>query len=95
LRKLGADVYVEGRTAVVSGPTRLHGGTVTVPDIRSGAALVVAALCANGTTTLDNIYHLDRGYQDLVGKLETAGAHISRVESEDSARPDLSRVVGD
>src|SRR5207248_10110289 len=45
LRKLGADIYVEGRSAIVSGPSTLHGGTVTVPDIRSGAALVVAALC--------------------------------------------------
>jgi UDP-N-acetylglucosamine 1-carboxyvinyltransferase len=96
LRKLGADVHVEGRSALVSGPSALHGGAVTVPDIRSGAALVVAALCAEGTTVLHNIYHLDRGYQELVGKLEGLGAHITRVESEvDDARPDLSRVVGD
>jgi UDP-N-acetylglucosamine 1-carboxyvinyltransferase len=96
LRKLGADVHVEGRSAMVSGPSALHGGDVTVPDIRSGAALVVAALCAEGTTVLHNIYHLDRGYQELVGKLEGLGAHITRLESEvDDARPDLSRVVGD
>ena len=96
LRKLGADVHVEGRSAIVSGPSALHGGAVTVPDIRSGAALVVAALCAEGTTVLNNIYHLDRGYQELVGKLEGLGAHITRVESEvGDARPDLSRVVGD
>jgi UDP-N-acetylglucosamine 1-carboxyvinyltransferase len=96
LRKLGADVHVEGRSAIVSGPSALHGGAVTVPDIRSGAALVVAALCAEGTTVLHNIYHLDRGYQELVGKLEGLGAHITRVESEvGDARPDLSRVVGD
>jgi UDP-N-acetylglucosamine 1-carboxyvinyltransferase len=96
LRKLGADIHVEGRSAIVSGPSALHGGAVTVPDIRSGAALVVAALCAEGTTVLDNIYHLDRGYHELVGKLEGLGAHITRVESEvGDARPDLSRVVGD
>ena len=94
LRKLGADVYVEGRSAIISGPTALHGGKVSVPDIRSGAALVVAALCARGTTQLDNIYHLDRGYEDLIGKLEGMGAHITRVEG-DEIQPDLSRVVGD
>jgi UDP-N-acetylglucosamine 1-carboxyvinyltransferase len=95
LRKLGADIYVEGRSAIVSGPTTLHGGTVTVPDIRSGAALVVAALCAKGTTALDNIYHLDRGYQDMVSKLQEVGAHITRVGAEAEQRQDLSRVVGD
>jgi UDP-N-acetylglucosamine 1-carboxyvinyltransferase len=96
LRKLGADIYVEGRSAIVSGPTALHGVRVTVPDIRSGAALVVAALCASGTTVLDNIYHLDRGYQEIVGKLQGLGAHIRRVEGEvGDVRPDLSRVVGD
>jgi len=95
LRKLGADVRVEGRTAIISGPNALHGGTVNVPDIRSGAALVVAGLCARGTTVLDNIYHLDRGYQDMVAKLERLGAHITRVDGEAEIRPDLSRVVGD
>src|ERR1700730_15765548 len=96
LRKLGADIYVEGRSAMVSGPSTLHGGSVRVPDIRSGAALVVAALCATGTTTLDNIYHLDRGYQDIVAKLERLGAHTSRVGDTGDVRPfDLSRVVGD
>ena len=58
------------------------------------AALVVAALCARGTTVLDNIYHLDRGYQDIVRKLEALGAHITRVDGE-AADQDLSRVVGD
>jgi UDP-N-acetylglucosamine 1-carboxyvinyltransferase len=96
LRKLGADIHVEGRSAIVSGPSTLHGGAVSVPDIRSGAALVVAALCARGTTALDNIYHLDRGYEDIVSKLEGLGAHITRVENEaDDIHPDLSRVVGD
>jgi UDP-N-acetylglucosamine 1-carboxyvinyltransferase len=95
LRKLGADIYVEGRSAIVTGRTELHGAQVTVPDIRSGAALVVAALCARGTTELSNIYHLDRGYQDMVSKLESLGAHITRVGGAPESRPDLSRVVGD
>ena len=94
LRKLGADIYVEGRSAIVTGPTPLRGASVTVPDIRSGAALVVAALCAEGTSTLDNIYHLDRGYEDMVAKLEGLGARLRRV-GEDDVQADLSRVVGD
>ncbi len=96
LRKLGADIYVEGRSAIISGPSHLHGGSVRVPDIRSGAALVVAALCARGTTLLENIFHLDRGYEDLVEKLEGLGAHVVRTESPTpDPRPDLSKVVGD
>ncbi|MDQ6884365.1 MAG: hypothetical protein M3077_09065, partial [Candidatus Dormibacteraeota bacterium] len=74
----------------------LHGGSVRVPDIRSGAALVVAALSARGTTVLENIFHLDRGYEDLVLKLEHLGAHVVRTESQaPEPRPDLSKVVGD
>ena len=95
LRKLGADVHVEGRSAIVSGPSSLHGGAVSAPDIRSGAALVVAGLFAKGTTTIDNVYHLDRGYQDIVAKLEGVGAHVTRVAGDNEVRPDLSRVVGD
>jgi UDP-N-acetylglucosamine 1-carboxyvinyltransferase len=96
LRKLGADIYVEGRSAIVSGPNSLQGAPVSVPDIRSGAALVVAALCAKGTTVLNNIYHLDRGYQEIVQKLQGLGAQITRVDGEASdVRHDLHRVVGD
>lgn len=96
LRKLGADIYVEGRSAIVSGPSQLHGGSVRVPDIRSGAALVVAALCARGTTVLENVFHLDRGYEDLVEKLEGLGARLKRTENHaGEVRPDLSKVVGD
>jgi UDP-N-acetylglucosamine 1-carboxyvinyltransferase len=97
LRKLGANIYVEGRSAMVAGPSRLQGATVQVPDIRSGAALVVAALCAEGTTVLENVYHLDRGYQDIVAKLQGMGAQVTRVQSETGKdlQPDLSKVIGD
>ncbi|GAC1478544.1 MAG: UDP-N-acetylglucosamine 1-carboxyvinyltransferase [Candidatus Dormibacteria bacterium] len=97
LRKLGADIYVEGRSAMVSGPSALHGESVRVPDIRSGAALVVAALCARGTTVLENVFHLDRGYEDLVEKLEHLGARVKRIENStpDPRPPDLSKVIGD
>ena len=60
------------------GPSELHGTDVVVPDIRSGAALVIAALCARGVTELHHAWHVDRGYQDLVGKLSELGARIER-----------------
>jgi UDP-N-acetylglucosamine 1-carboxyvinyltransferase len=70
---------------------------VSAPDIRSGAALVVAGLCAEGTTMIDNVYHLDRGYEGIEAKLSALGAHITRRMGEAGSvfRPDLSKVVGD
>jgi UDP-N-acetylglucosamine 1-carboxyvinyltransferase len=97
LAKMGARVAVEGRSATITGPTRLHGAAVSVPDIRSGAALVIAALCAEGTTELENVFHLDRGYESLEGKLRSLGAGVERVRpgpGETRAR-DLSGVIGD
>lgn len=78
LNRMGARISVEGRTCFVHGPTPLHGTEVKVTDIRSGAALVIAALCASGTTELHQAWHVDRGYQDLVGKLGDLGARIER-----------------
>lgn len=78
LVKMGADITVKGRMALVRGPRRLKGLEVVVPDIRSGAALVIAALCAEGVTILRQAGHVDRGYPDLVGKLTEMGASISR-----------------
>jgi len=75
---MGADITVKGRMATVRGPRRLTGREVVVPDIRSGAALVIAALCAEGETVLRHARHVDRGYADLVGKLTEMGASISR-----------------
>ena len=86
----------QGRSAMVSGPARLRGARVAAPDIRSGAALVVAGLCASGTTVIDNVFHLERGYEDLELKLRTLGAHVFREDdARDPERPDLSKVVGD
>jgi UDP-N-acetylglucosamine 1-carboxyvinyltransferase len=97
LRKLGAAVAIDGRSAVVHGPSRLRGARVCVPDIRSGAALVIAALCAEGTTELERVFHIDRGYEDLEGKLRSLGARVERVTEgpPGSAVRDLSGVVGD
>jgi len=77
---MGAGITVEGRLhAVVHGPCRLHGTEVAIPDIRSGAALVIAALCAQGESLLRNSWHIERGYEDMVGKLASVGARIKSV----------------
>jgi UDP-N-acetylglucosamine 1-carboxyvinyltransferase len=78
LMRMGARITLHGRSAVIQGPTQLHATDVLVPDIRSGAALLIAALCARGQTELRNSWHVDRGYQDPVGKLTGLGAQISR-----------------
>jgi UDP-N-acetylglucosamine 1-carboxyvinyltransferase len=80
LAKMGAGITVEGRLhAIVHGPCRLHGTEVSIPDIRSGAALVVAALCAEGQSLLRHAWHIERGYEDMVGKLASVGARIKSV----------------
>ena len=85
LAKMGAGITVEGRLhAVVHGPCRLHGTEVSIPDIRSGAALVIAALCAEGESVLRNAWHVDRGYENMAGKLASVGAGITseKVDSD-------------
>jgi len=79
LRKMGADVVTAGQTAIVSGPTHLYGTPVRCMDVRAGAAVVVAALAAEGTTEISDIYHLDRGYEALDEKLRSLGATMERV----------------
>src|SRR5205809_4536948 len=80
LAKMGAGITAEGRLhAIVHGPARLRGTELAIPDIRSGAALVIAALCAEGESLLRNAWHVERGYEDMVGKLASVGARIKSV----------------
>ena len=79
LQRLGADIRADGHHAVVRGVPRLSGAPVRAPDIRAGAALVVAGLAADGETTLTGVQHIDRGYDDLVGRLAALGADVERV----------------
>lgn len=97
LLRFGARISLEGRSAIVEGPSRLQAARASVPDIRSGAALVIAALCADGVSELDHVYHLDRGYEALTTKLAALGATVRRsgAESSDPLTRDLSSVVGD
>ena len=79
LQRLGADIEVEGNTAIVKGVDHLDGATVMATDLRASASLVIAGLVARGTTIVDRIYHLDRGYEAIEEKLSKLGARIRRV----------------
>jgi len=79
LKRLGADIEVEGNTAVVNGVPHLTGASVMATDLRASASLVLAGLVARGTTTVDRVYHLDRGYERIEEKLSKLGARIKRV----------------
>ena len=90
LTRMGARITANGRDAFVRGPARLHGTDVSVPDIRSGAALVIAALCARGTTEISEAWHIERGYEDMPGKLRALGANVElHSESEPLTNPAL------
>jgi len=79
LQRLGADIRVEGHTAIIRGVQRLSGAPVMATDLRASASLVLAGLVAEGATTIDRIYHLDRGYENLEEKLSGLGANIRRI----------------
>ncbi|MGA2246460.1 MAG: UDP-N-acetylglucosamine 1-carboxyvinyltransferase [Verrucomicrobiota bacterium] len=80
LARLGAEIEIEGPSAIVKGGRALSGAPVMASDLRASAALVIAGLAANGTTQVNRIYHLDRGYEQMDGKLKKLGARIERVE---------------
>lgn len=80
LIRMGAEIRVSGRVAVVTGVPRLHGVQLLASDLRGGAALVVAALAADGESQITGISHIDRGYEDIARDLRTLGAFVSRVE---------------
>jgi UDP-N-acetylglucosamine 1-carboxyvinyltransferase len=80
LVRLGAKIQIEGKVAVVDGVERLSGATVMATDLRASASLVIAGLVADGQTTIDRIYHLDRGYDQMETKLRALGADIERIK---------------
>ena len=84
LARMGADIAIEGHTATVRGVAKLSGAPVMATDLRASACLVLAALAAEGETTIDRIYHLDRGYDAIEKKLGAVGANIRRVRAEES-----------
>jgi UDP-N-acetylglucosamine 1-carboxyvinyltransferase len=77
--RMGANISIEGRRAVVHGPSTLSGSGVIASDLRASASLVLAALVAQGETLIDRVYHIDRGYERIEEKLSSVGARIRRV----------------
>lgn len=86
LTRMGAVVRVEGNTAIITGVEKLSGARVSAPDLRAGAALVIAGLAADGITTIDDIVYIQRGYELFDEKLRSLGAEIEMVHSEKEAQ---------
>jgi len=84
LNRLGASITIDGNTALVSGVEKLSGAKVMATDLRASASLVIAAMCADGDTLIDRIYHLDRGYDRMESKLTAVGAKVSRIKGSGS-----------
>ena len=82
LNRLGANVTIDGNTALVSGVDKLSGAKVMATDLRASASLVIAGLCAEGETFIDRIYHLDRGYDRMEVKLTAVGANVRRISGK-------------
>ncbi len=82
-RRMGAQIQVDGKVAVIEGVSKLTGAAVEACDLRAGAALVIAGLCAQGVTEVGKIHHIERGYEDIIGKLTRLGADIRAVEFPD------------
>ena len=87
LARMGANIRLEGRQAIVAGPTRLTGAQVIASDLRASASLVLAGLAAEGTTEIDRVYHIDRGYEKIETKLAGVGARVRRVSGELEREP--------
>ncbi|MBQ8076127.1 MAG: UDP-N-acetylglucosamine 1-carboxyvinyltransferase [Oscillospiraceae bacterium] len=79
LQKMGADIHVEGKVCIIQGVESLTGAPVMACDLRAGAAMVIAGLCAEGETVIEDVHYIERGYEDFVGKLKRLGADISAV----------------
>jgi UDP-N-acetylglucosamine 1-carboxyvinyltransferase len=92
LARMGAMVRVEGNTAIISGVEKLSGARVSAPDLRAGAALVIAGLAAEGITTIDDIVYIQRGYEEFDEKLRSLGAEIEKINSDKEAKKFRLRV---
>ena len=79
LFKMGADIEVEGRIAVVNGVEKLNPAQLYADDLRAGAAMIIAALCADGVSSIENIYQIERGYENIIEKLNSLGADIKKI----------------
>ncbi len=83
LRRMGANISVDSRIAVVNGVDKLKGAPVKAVDLRAGAALILAGLCAEGETSIESIHHIERGYENIIEKLQNIGADIKKISCDD------------
>ena len=86
LNRMGAKIQVDTKVAVIDGVEQLHGCVVKACDLRAGAAMVIAGLCADGTTTVEDVHFIERGYECMIEKLRALGADITRIETPDNDR---------
>lgn len=93
LVRMGASIRVSGNTAYIDGVDKLSGARVAAPDLRAGAALVMAALAADGISLIDDIHFIERGYEEIEVKLQGLGAQIKRVDSEQEAKKFAFKIV--
>ena len=82
-RRLGAKIQVDGKIAIIEGVEKLTGAPMEACDLRAGAAMIIAGLAAQGTSEISNVKHIERGYEDIIGKLSGIGADIRAVEVPD------------
>ena len=87
LRRMGAQFSVDGKLAVIEGVDHLNAAPVKATDLRAGAAVVIAALCAKGVSQIEEIRHIERGYEDIVEKLQKLGADIKRIHTPEDTKP--------
>jgi UDP-N-acetylglucosamine 1-carboxyvinyltransferase len=92
LTRMGANIKVESNIAIISGVSRYTGARVNAPDLRAGAALVIAGLAAEGVTVVDDIYYIERGYEKLELKLQGIGAQIEKVADEQEIQKFILKV---
>ncbi len=92
LLKMGANITVDGRKAIIEGVDRLTGANVTAWDLRAGAAMVIAGLCAQGVTEIEGVDYIERGYEDLVEKLRAVGADIESVDIPDPEEQEIIKI---
>ena len=93
---MGAEIQVDGRVAVVEGGQRLSGAPVAACDLRAGAAMVIAGMCASGTNVVEAVRFIERGYENFVGKLNALGADIRIVDEREEAdgRDKILTMIG-
>lgn len=93
LRRMGAQISVDGKIAVIEGVQQLKGAAVRATDLRAGAALIIAGLSANGTTTIEEISHIERGYENIIEKFSDLGADIKKVTFDDNPIDSVAKAL--